>query len=191
MVLAEMRHIPRVWAAVIRVMSVPRSLVAYERGRRWSEQGLRLRGAVPQGDHRVPDLARGRRGGVRPPVADRQHRARDRRPVEQRVGGERQAPRRHGADRVAGATRVRDAADEHGSRDRAGARRSAICSCSPTRAGIRRPTCSGRTSCSSSRRRSSPSRRRTRGRGARCVRRLRCWRERPRARRADDGRRVS
>ena len=32
MVLAEMRHIPRVWAAVIRVLSVPRSLVAYERG---------------------------------------------------------------------------------------------------------------------------------------------------------------
>ncbi len=32
MVLAEMRHIPRVWAAVIRVMAVARSLVAYERG---------------------------------------------------------------------------------------------------------------------------------------------------------------
>jgi methanol---5-hydroxybenzimidazolylcobamide Co-methyltransferase len=32
MVLAEMRHIPRVWAAVIRVMTVARSLVAYERG---------------------------------------------------------------------------------------------------------------------------------------------------------------
>ena len=32
MVLAEMRHIPRVWAAVIRVMVVARSLVAFERG---------------------------------------------------------------------------------------------------------------------------------------------------------------
>ncbi|NPV87187.1 MAG: methanol--corrinoid methyltransferase [Anaerolineae bacterium] len=32
MVLAEGRFIPRVWAAVIRVMTVPRSLVAYERG---------------------------------------------------------------------------------------------------------------------------------------------------------------
>ena len=32
MVLAEMRHIPRVWAAVIRVMTVARSLVAFERG---------------------------------------------------------------------------------------------------------------------------------------------------------------
>jgi len=32
MTLAEMRHIPRVWAAVIRVMTVPRSLVAFERG---------------------------------------------------------------------------------------------------------------------------------------------------------------
>lgn len=32
MVLAEMQHIPRVWAAVIRVLSVPRSLVAYEQG---------------------------------------------------------------------------------------------------------------------------------------------------------------
>jgi methanol--5-hydroxybenzimidazolylcobamide Co-methyltransferase len=32
MVLAEMHHIPRVWAAVIRVLSVPRSLVAFERG---------------------------------------------------------------------------------------------------------------------------------------------------------------
>ncbi len=32
MVLAETRHIPRVWAAVIRVMTVARSLVAYERG---------------------------------------------------------------------------------------------------------------------------------------------------------------
>jgi methanol---5-hydroxybenzimidazolylcobamide Co-methyltransferase len=32
MVLAEMHHIPRVWAAVIRVMTVARSLVAYERG---------------------------------------------------------------------------------------------------------------------------------------------------------------
>jgi methanol--5-hydroxybenzimidazolylcobamide Co-methyltransferase len=32
MVLAETRHIPRVWAALIRVMSVERSLVAYERG---------------------------------------------------------------------------------------------------------------------------------------------------------------
>ena len=32
MVLAEMRHIPRVWAAVIRVMAVARSLVAFERG---------------------------------------------------------------------------------------------------------------------------------------------------------------
>ena len=32
MVLAEQRFIPRVWAAVIRVMSVPRSLVAFERG---------------------------------------------------------------------------------------------------------------------------------------------------------------
>jgi methanol--5-hydroxybenzimidazolylcobamide Co-methyltransferase len=32
MMLAETRHIPRVWAAVIRVMTVARSLVAYERG---------------------------------------------------------------------------------------------------------------------------------------------------------------
>lgn len=32
MVLAEKRYIPRVWAAVIRVLSVPRSLVAYEHG---------------------------------------------------------------------------------------------------------------------------------------------------------------
>jgi methanol---5-hydroxybenzimidazolylcobamide Co-methyltransferase len=32
MVLAEMHHIPRVWAAAIRVLSVPRSLVAFERG---------------------------------------------------------------------------------------------------------------------------------------------------------------
>jgi methanol--5-hydroxybenzimidazolylcobamide Co-methyltransferase len=32
MVLAEQRYVPRVWAAVIRVMSVPRSLVAFERG---------------------------------------------------------------------------------------------------------------------------------------------------------------
>jgi methanol---5-hydroxybenzimidazolylcobamide Co-methyltransferase len=32
MMLAEMRHIPRVWAALIRVLTVPRSLVAYERG---------------------------------------------------------------------------------------------------------------------------------------------------------------
>ena len=32
MVLAEKRYIPRVWAAVIRVLSAPRSLVAYERG---------------------------------------------------------------------------------------------------------------------------------------------------------------
>jgi methanol---5-hydroxybenzimidazolylcobamide Co-methyltransferase len=32
MVLAETRHIPRVWAAVIRVMTVARSLVAFERG---------------------------------------------------------------------------------------------------------------------------------------------------------------
>ncbi|HEX3052522.1 MAG TPA: methyltransferase MtaB domain-containing protein [Aggregatilineaceae bacterium] len=32
MQLAEMHHIPRLWAAVIRVMTVPRSLVAYERG---------------------------------------------------------------------------------------------------------------------------------------------------------------
>lgn len=32
MVLAEARHIPRIWAAVIRVMTVARSLVAFERG---------------------------------------------------------------------------------------------------------------------------------------------------------------
>jgi methanol--5-hydroxybenzimidazolylcobamide Co-methyltransferase len=32
MVLAEQRSIPRVWAALIRVLSVPRSLVAFERG---------------------------------------------------------------------------------------------------------------------------------------------------------------
>jgi methanol--5-hydroxybenzimidazolylcobamide Co-methyltransferase len=32
MMLADTRHIPRVWAAVIRVMTVARSLVAYERG---------------------------------------------------------------------------------------------------------------------------------------------------------------
>ena len=32
MVLADMRHVPRVWAATIRVMSVARSLVAFERG---------------------------------------------------------------------------------------------------------------------------------------------------------------
>ena len=32
MALADTRHIPKVWAAVVRVMSVPRSLVAYERG---------------------------------------------------------------------------------------------------------------------------------------------------------------
>lgn len=32
MVLAEIKHIPRVWAALIRVMSVARSLVAFERG---------------------------------------------------------------------------------------------------------------------------------------------------------------
>ena len=34
MVLAEGRFIPRVWAAVVRVMTVPRSLVAFERGAR-------------------------------------------------------------------------------------------------------------------------------------------------------------
>ena len=32
MMLADTRHIPKVWAAVIRVMTVARSLVAYERG---------------------------------------------------------------------------------------------------------------------------------------------------------------
>lgn len=32
MVLAEQHYIPRVWAAVVRVMTVPRSLVAFERG---------------------------------------------------------------------------------------------------------------------------------------------------------------
>jgi methanol--5-hydroxybenzimidazolylcobamide Co-methyltransferase len=32
MALADTRHIPRVWAAVVRVLSVARSLVAYERG---------------------------------------------------------------------------------------------------------------------------------------------------------------
>jgi methanol--5-hydroxybenzimidazolylcobamide Co-methyltransferase len=32
MVLAETRYVPRVWAALIRVMTVPRSLVAYEHG---------------------------------------------------------------------------------------------------------------------------------------------------------------
>ena len=42
MVLAENRYIPRVWSAVIRVMTVARSLVAFEHGRRWTEQGLRL-----------------------------------------------------------------------------------------------------------------------------------------------------
>ncbi len=34
MALADTRHIPKVWAAVVRVLSVPRSLVAYEHGRR-------------------------------------------------------------------------------------------------------------------------------------------------------------
>jgi methanol--5-hydroxybenzimidazolylcobamide Co-methyltransferase len=32
MTLAEMRHIPRLWAALVRVLTVTRSLVAYERG---------------------------------------------------------------------------------------------------------------------------------------------------------------
>lgn len=32
MMLAEMHHIPRVWAALVRVLTVPRSLVAFERG---------------------------------------------------------------------------------------------------------------------------------------------------------------
>jgi hypothetical protein len=32
MALADTRHIPKVWAALVRVMTVPRSLVAYERG---------------------------------------------------------------------------------------------------------------------------------------------------------------
>ncbi len=32
MALADTRHIPKVWAAVVRVLSVPRSLVAYEHG---------------------------------------------------------------------------------------------------------------------------------------------------------------
>ena len=32
MVLAEQHYVPRVWAAVVRVMTVPRSLVAFERG---------------------------------------------------------------------------------------------------------------------------------------------------------------
>ncbi len=34
MALADTRHIPKVWAAVVRVLSVPRSLVAYEHGAR-------------------------------------------------------------------------------------------------------------------------------------------------------------
>ncbi len=34
MALADTRHIPKVWAAVVRVLSVPRSLVAYEHGGR-------------------------------------------------------------------------------------------------------------------------------------------------------------
>lgn len=43
MALAEQKFIPRVWAAVIRVMSVPRSLVAFEQGAlaRPPEEGCR------------------------------------------------------------------------------------------------------------------------------------------------------
>jgi len=32
MVLAEQHYIPRVWAALVRVMTVPRSLIAFEQG---------------------------------------------------------------------------------------------------------------------------------------------------------------
>ena len=57
MVLAEMRHIPRVWAAVIRVLLGPAQPRCLRTRGGWPEQRLRLRGAVSQGDHRAPDLA--------------------------------------------------------------------------------------------------------------------------------------
>ena len=83
-------------------------------GRDRTGQGLRLRGSVPEGDHGHPDLDGGQDGGLRAPEPGRQRGRRLRRPLEQRVGAERQAARRHGPDRLPGAARVRHAPHERG-----------------------------------------------------------------------------
>ena len=58
-------------------------------GRRRSVQGLCLRGARPEGDHRCADRHGGEVGHLRPLQPPGQHRRRHVRPVEQRVGAER------------------------------------------------------------------------------------------------------
>ncbi len=113
MVLAEKGYIPKLFAAVARVATVARTLVAVEQGATGPDKRLRVRRSVPQGDHGHPHLDGGQDGGLRAPEPGGQRGRRLRGPLEP-VRAERDAARRHGPDRVPRAARVRHAAPEHG-----------------------------------------------------------------------------
>jgi methanol--5-hydroxybenzimidazolylcobamide Co-methyltransferase len=106
MVLAEQRLIPRVLAAVVRVASVPRSLVAYEMGAVGPSKDCAYEGPYMKAIAGVPISMEGRtaacahlspveniaQGGLRSLV--------------ERVGAERAPAQRPGAGRFRGATRL-------------------------------------------------------------------------------------
>jgi len=100
MTLAEMRHIPRVWAALIRVLTVARSLVAFERGAIGPGKDCAYEGTYIKAITGYPIAMEGSESGMCPCIADWEHRQGNHRLMEQRICSKHQAVGRHGANRI-------------------------------------------------------------------------------------------
>ena len=150
MVLADQGEIPRVWAAVLRVMTVARSLVAFEQGAVGPGKDCAYEGVYTKAIT-SPVSLEGAEAACAHLYPHRQHRQSRRRPLEQRVGPERPAPGRPRADglaeQLAYATRLMNAAAAWGPP----APGCGTGTTSPTLPLIRRPMFCGRTSPSGSR----------------------------------------
>jgi len=120
MALADTRHIPKVWAAVVRVLSVPRSLVAYEHGARGPGKDCAYENVYIKAITGYPMAMEGAEAACAHLLAPGQHRQGHGRPVEQRVRPEREAVRRHGPHRVHGAAGLCHPAHEPGHPGRPG-----------------------------------------------------------------------
>ena len=122
MVLAEQKMIPRVFAAVVRAVTAVRSLVAYECGAVGPGKDCGYENPILKAITGIPDGDGGQDLRLRALQPDGQPRRGVLRHLVERVGAERQTPRRHGTDVLHGATRLRLPPDEPGPLGRRGLR---------------------------------------------------------------------
>ena len=114
MVLAEQKMIPRVFAAVVRAVSAVRTLVCYECGAVGPGKDCGYENPILKAITGFPMAMEGKTAACAHLSPLGQHRRRHLRHLEQRVGAEHQAPRRHGPHLLRRATDLRLPPDERG-----------------------------------------------------------------------------